>query len=72
RKDAIFTLEAAPLRADPRFMDFAAEIGLVDYWIEAGVWPDFCVTEDISYDCEETAHAARDKLHGKVETGAAN
>ncbi len=47
------------LRADPRFMPLAARLGLVDYWLDAGQWPDFCTTEELPYDCKEAALAAR-------------
>ncbi len=30
------------VRADPRFMTFAANTGLVDYWLDSDQWPDFC------------------------------
>ena len=47
------------VRADPRFIPFAASIGLVDYWLASGRWPDFCATEKLPYDCKEAALAAR-------------
>ncbi|MEO7601690.1 MAG: hypothetical protein ABIS39_00280 [Sphingomicrobium sp.] len=42
-------------RADPRFMNLAAEIGLVDYWQESGKWPDFCREPGLPYDCKAEA-----------------
>ena len=47
------------LRADPRFMQFAQRIGLVDYWLETGNWPDFCTEQKLSYDCKEIASELR-------------
>jgi len=47
------------VRADPRFMPFAARIGLVDYWQETGQWPDFCTEEELPYDCKEAAMLAK-------------
>ena len=47
------------LHADPRFMPFAARLGLVDYWLESNHWPDFCTTEKLPYDCKQAAPAAR-------------
>jgi hypothetical protein len=47
------------VRADPRFMRFAARLGLVDYWLDTDRWPDFCSTEVLPYDCKEAALAAR-------------
>ena len=34
--------EAAPLRADPRFIGLVERLGLVEYWHESGSWPDLC------------------------------
>lgn len=47
----------ANLRRDPRFMTLIKEFGLIQYWRETGVWPDFCAEPDLPYDCE--AEAAR-------------
>jgi TolB-like protein len=41
----------APLRKDPRFMQLAARIGLVDYWRSSGHWPDFCADPTLPYNC---------------------
>jgi DNA-binding winged helix-turn-helix (wHTH) protein/TolB-like protein len=49
-----FTL-TAPLRRDPRFMQLAARLGLVDYWRSSGHWPDFCSEPGLPYDCREVA-----------------
>jgi hypothetical protein len=35
----------APFRADPRFMELAERIGLLDYWRIGDNEPDFCATE---------------------------
>ena len=50
-----FTL-AAPLRRDPRFMQLAARIGLVDYWRTSGHWPDFCADPGLPYNCQTEAN----------------
>ena len=47
------------VRADPRFMTQAARLGLVDYWLETGHWPDFCTEEKLPYDCKKAALAER-------------
>jgi hypothetical protein len=31
-------------REDPRFLDICARAGMVDYWLETGLWPD-CADE---------------------------
>jgi tetratricopeptide (TPR) repeat protein len=51
-------------RQDPRFMPFAARLGLVRYWTETGKWPDFCFEPDLPYDCK--VDAAKLKAAGKV------
>ena len=47
----LFTRPAAALRADPRFMNLAARLGLVDYWRRTGKWPDFCAGPHPEIDC---------------------
>ncbi|MEO0550416.1 MAG: winged helix-turn-helix domain-containing protein [Pseudomonadota bacterium] len=58
----LFEPDMAPIRADARFMPFAARLGLVQYWQQSGHWPDFCETETISYNCETAATAASREL----------
>ena len=70
RSYALFEPQAAPLRADPRFMTVAEEIGLVDYWLETDRWPDYCETEDIPYDCKETAVAAKQASDAQTQAAA--
>ena len=53
--DELFRPEFAPVRADPRFMQVAARLGLVRYWRQSGYWPDFCSTEHLKYDCKAEA-----------------
>jgi len=55
----LFLPEMRSVRADPRFMPFAARVGLVDYWLETDHWPDFCTHDTLPYDCKEAALAAR-------------
>ena len=47
----LFFTFTAPLRKDPRFMQLAARIGLVDYWRSSGHWPDFCDDPALPYNC---------------------
>ena len=41
-------LEAGPLQRDPRFIRLCAKLGLCDYWIESGRWPD--CADEVPYD----------------------
>jgi tetratricopeptide (TPR) repeat protein len=51
----LFRPDFAHVRADPRFMQVAAELGLVHYWRMSGQWPDFCTDEKLPYDCKVEA-----------------
>lgn len=56
----LFRPGVAPLRRDPRFMRLANRVGLVDYWQQSGIWPDFCRDPDLPYNCKaEAAKYAR-------------
>ena len=50
-----FTPWLKPFRADPRFIQFAARLGLTDYWAKSGKWPDFCFEPGSPYDCKGEA-----------------
>jgi hypothetical protein len=54
-KDALFRPDFAAVRADPRFMQIAARLGLIRYWRQTGYWPDFCRSERLRYDCKAEA-----------------
>ena len=41
----LFHPSTRSLRADPRFWDNVARLGLAQYWLETGTWPDFCGRE---------------------------
>ena len=43
------------LRRDPRFMEVAARIKLVNYWQTSGHWPDYCSEPGLPYDCKAEA-----------------
>lgn len=49
-------LAAAPafrdLRYDPRYLRLMAHSGLLAYWRETGVWPDFCADPRLPYACD--------------------
>lgn len=53
--DVLFRPDFAAVRADPRFMQIAAHLGLLRYWRETGYWPDFCTRERLRYDCKAEA-----------------
>ena len=40
----LFGCGITELRRDPRFVDLCAKLGLCDYWVSSGEWPD-CVSE---------------------------
>ncbi|HEY6048027.1 MAG TPA: hypothetical protein VIV07_03170, partial [Sphingomicrobium sp.] len=40
---------------DPRSMQVAARLRLVDYWRSTGHWPDLCSWPDLPYDCKKEA-----------------
>jgi TolB-like protein len=51
----LFAPFTASLRRDPRFIELAARLGLVDYWKSSGHWPDFCSDPGLPYDCKTEA-----------------
>ena len=51
----IFRPALKKFRHDPRFMQVADRLGLLDYWRSSGKWPDFCFEPDLPYDCKEEA-----------------
>ena len=53
-----FSVALAPFRADPRFMTFAARLGIAQIWQQTGEWPDFCSDRGLKYDCKTAARAA--------------
>jgi tetratricopeptide (TPR) repeat protein len=53
--DLLFGARLASLRKDPRFMKLAAQLGLVRYWRSSDKWPDFCTSEQLTYDCKVEA-----------------
>ena len=54
-QDVLFRPDFASVRADPRFMQVAARIGLAGYWQASGFWPDFCSNEKLPYNCKTEA-----------------
>jgi hypothetical protein len=52
---ALFNTQAVAIRRDPRFMQLAQRLGLLDYWRTTGHWPDFCSEPGLPYDCKALA-----------------
>lgn len=56
----LFYPEMNGFRRDPRFMPLAVRLGLADYWLKSGHWPDFCREPGLPYDCRaEASRTAR-------------
>lgn len=55
----LFDPFTASMRRDPRFMQIAARVGLVDFWRTSGKWPDFCSEPELPYDCRAEAERVR-------------
>jgi len=51
----LFSSATARMRADPRFMQLARDMGLVRYWRLSGRWPDFCADDELPYECRAEA-----------------
>jgi len=51
----LFRPSFAQFRRNPRFMAVAGRIGLADYWLSTGEWPDYCRQPDLPYDCKTEA-----------------
>ena len=44
----LFSVDQKPLRADPRFVQLCARLGLCEYWVASGHWPD--CADEVDYD----------------------
>lgn len=55
QSEPLFRPYMAKVRADPRFMQAMANMGLVKYWQTSSKWPDFCFDPKLPYDCKEEA-----------------
>jgi TolB-like protein len=54
----LFPASFAFLRAEPRFATLCARLGLVEYWLKKGVWPD--CADETPYDFRAACLAAQD------------
>lgn len=53
--EALFRPGMRGFRSDPRFMRVAHRLGLLDYWRQNQLWPDFCRDPGMPYDCAQEA-----------------
>ena len=53
--DILFRPALAMFRQDPRFIQVAKRLGMLDYWRKSGNWPDFSNRHDLPYDCKAEA-----------------
>ena len=53
----LFPRAYARLRADPRFVTVCARLGLTEYWLETGHWPD--CADDVPYDFKAACEVLR-------------
>jgi TIR domain len=53
--DILFRPHMRKLYSDPRFIDLASRLGLLNYWRESKIWPDFCRESTLPYDCQKEA-----------------
>jgi hypothetical protein len=44
----LFGVDQKALRADPRFLRLCDKLGLCDYWVQSGNWPD--CADEVDYD----------------------
>ena len=58
RTALLFHAGMPELRNDPRFVPLCARLGLVEFWLATGTWPD-CV-DDVPYDFKAECEKARD------------
>ncbi len=58
RTGLLFNVSMPELRNDPRFVPLCARLGLVQFWLASGKWPD-CVDE-VPYDFRAACEKARD------------
>lgn len=58
RTHLLFPAAYTKLRADPRFVKLCARLGLVEYWLVTGNWPDCAAT--VPYDFEAECEKYRD------------
>ena len=58
RTGLLFQVGMPELRSDPRFVHLCARLGLVEFWLATGKWPD--CADEVPYDFRAACEAARD------------
>jgi tetratricopeptide (TPR) repeat protein len=53
--DVTFRPAAREFWRDPRALSYAKRVGLLQYWLSSGKWPDFCDDTELSYECKKEA-----------------
>lgn len=53
--DGLFRPAFRDVHRDSRMIDAARRLGLLEYWLISGHWPDFCFESDMPYDCKAEA-----------------
>jgi hypothetical protein len=62
--DLLFQAGMPELRNDPRFARLCARLGLVEFWMATGKWPD-CASEvpyDFKAECAKAQHIPKEDL----------
>jgi tetratricopeptide (TPR) repeat protein len=67
--DVLFRPALRNFHHDPRFMRVAARLGLLQYWLSSGNWPDFCFDADLPYDCKREGAAVSRATRSSTGTG---
>lgn len=58
RTSMLFQSGMPEIRNDRRFVDLCARLGLVEFWLSSGLWPD-CADDDLPYDFRTECQTAR-------------
>lgn len=58
RSSLLFQVRMPEIRSDPRFLRLCARLGLVEFWITTGMWPD--CADDVPYDFRAECEKVKD------------
>jgi DNA-binding winged helix-turn-helix (wHTH) protein/tetratricopeptide (TPR) repeat protein len=50
--ETLFRPAFGELHKDRRILQVAGRVGLLDYWLKSGEWPDYCYSANLPYDCK--------------------